>query len=56
MGKTLARALISRGAMDIPRPDVARHDPRFARHADRTIHVFEGRGVEESALPAEGVA
>jgi putative ABC transport system ATP-binding protein len=23
------------------------HDPRFARHADRTIHVFDGRIVEE---------
>lgn len=24
------------------------HDPRFARHADRTIHMFDGRVVEES--------
>src|SRR5688572_32418602 len=24
------------------------HDPRFARHADRTIHLFDGRIVEES--------
>jgi putative ABC transport system ATP-binding protein len=24
------------------------HDPRFARHAERTIHVFDGRVVEES--------
>lgn len=24
------------------------HDPRFARHADRTIHIFDGRVVEES--------
>jgi putative ABC transport system ATP-binding protein len=23
------------------------HDPRFARHADRTIHLFDGRIVEE---------
>src|SRR5450759_826974 len=23
------------------------HDPRYARHADRTIHVFDGRVVEE---------
>jgi putative ABC transport system ATP-binding protein len=23
------------------------HDPRFARHADRTIHLFDGRVVEE---------
>lgn len=26
------------------------HDPRFARHADRTIHLFDGRVVEESAV------
>src|SRR5512142_105179 len=24
------------------------HDPRFARHADRTVHLFDGRIVEES--------
>src|SRR6188474_1949823 len=23
------------------------HDPRFARHADRTIHLFDGRVVDE---------
>ena len=23
------------------------HDPRFAKHADRTIHLFDGRVVEE---------
>jgi putative ABC transport system ATP-binding protein len=23
------------------------HDPRFARHADRTVHLFDGRVVEE---------
>jgi putative ABC transport system ATP-binding protein len=28
------------------------HDPRFSRHADRTIHVFDGRIVEET-LAAE---
>jgi putative ABC transport system ATP-binding protein len=28
------------------------HDPRFARHAERTIHVFDGRIVEET-LAAE---
>ena len=27
------------------------HDPRFARHADRQIHLFDGRVVEESAEP-----
>jgi putative ABC transport system ATP-binding protein len=25
------------------------HDPRFARHAERTVHLFDGRVVEESA-------
>ncbi len=24
------------------------HDPRFARHADRTVHLFDGKIVEES--------
>jgi putative ABC transport system ATP-binding protein len=24
------------------------HDPRFARHAERTVHLFDGRIVEES--------
>jgi len=24
------------------------HDPRFARHADRTVHLFDGRVVQES--------
>ena len=28
------------------------HDPRFARHADRTIHLFDGRVVEEHDLAA----
>ena len=23
------------------------HDPRFAKHAGRTIHLFDGRVVEE---------
>src|SRR6188508_3459952 len=27
------------------------HDPRFARYADRTIHIFDGRIVEEGAVP-----
>jgi putative ABC transport system ATP-binding protein len=26
------------------------HDPRFARHADRTVHLFDGRVVEEEAI------
>ena len=25
------------------------HDPRFANHADRSIHLFDGRFVEETA-------
>jgi putative ABC transport system ATP-binding protein len=29
------------------------HDPRFARHADRTVHLFDGRVVQESAEPRE---
>ncbi len=29
------------------------HDPRFARHADRQIHLFDGRVVEEVTLPAQ---
>jgi putative ABC transport system ATP-binding protein len=34
------------------------HDPRFARYADRTIHLFDGRIVEEESLAREsaGVA
>src|SRR3989454_2886326 len=27
------------------------HDPRFARHADRQVHLFGGRIVEESVEP-----
>jgi putative ABC transport system ATP-binding protein len=30
------------------------HDPRFARHADRTIHLFDGRIVEESVEALAG--
>jgi putative ABC transport system ATP-binding protein len=28
------------------------HDPRYARHASRTIHLFDGRVVEEEKLTA----
>jgi putative ABC transport system ATP-binding protein len=24
------------------------HDPRFSRHADRTVHLFDGRIVDEA--------
>jgi putative ABC transport system ATP-binding protein len=27
------------------------HDPRFARHADRQVHLFDGRVVEETPAP-----
>ena len=30
------------------------HDPRYSRHADRTVHLFDGRIVEEERIPAEG--
>ena len=26
------------------------HDPRYAKHADRTVHLFDGRVVEEDGL------
>jgi len=34
------------------------HDPRFSRHADRTIHLFDGRVVDENveATAGAGVA
>jgi putative ABC transport system ATP-binding protein len=28
------------------------HDPRYARHADRTVHLFDGRVVEEQQAQA----
>ena len=30
------------------------HDQRFARHADRTVHLFDGRIVEEDMGPERG--
>ena len=30
------------------------HDPRFARHADRTVHLFDGRVVDENVESAAG--
>jgi len=32
------------------------HDTRFARHADRTIHLFDGRIVDENAEHADAPA
>jgi putative ABC transport system ATP-binding protein len=32
------------------------HDQRYSRHADREIHLFDGRVVEESAGEAVGAA
>ena len=29
------------------------HDPRYARNADRTVHLFDGRIVEEERMPIE---
>ena len=28
------------------------HDPRYARHAERNIHLFDGRVVDEAAMLA----
>jgi putative ABC transport system ATP-binding protein len=30
------------------------HDPRYARHADRSIHLFDGRVVEEDGAGKKG--
>jgi putative ABC transport system ATP-binding protein len=32
------------------------HDPRYARHADRTIHLFDGRLVDEKEAQATAAA
>jgi putative ABC transport system ATP-binding protein len=31
------------------------HDPRYARHADRSVHLFDGRVVEENVAAAQSV-
>jgi putative ABC transport system ATP-binding protein len=28
------------------------HDPRYARHADRSIHLFDGKVVDEQGAQA----
>ena len=30
------------------------HDPRYARHADRSVHLFDGRVVEEDGSKGRG--
>ena len=42
----LLRTLNRAGATDC----MVTHDPRYARHADRQIHLYDGRIVEESAV------
>jgi putative ABC transport system ATP-binding protein len=32
------------------------HDARFARHAERTIHLFDGRIVEDVEARAEAAS
>jgi putative ABC transport system ATP-binding protein len=32
------------------------HDPRFARYAQRTVNLFDGRVVEESEAEMQGAA
>jgi putative ABC transport system ATP-binding protein len=32
---------------------IVTHDPRYAHHAERTIHLFDGRVVEEPATPGQ---
>ena len=32
------------------------HDPRFTRYAERTVHLFDGRVVDEETAAAEGGA
>jgi putative ABC transport system ATP-binding protein len=29
------------------------HDPRYARHADRTVHLFDGKLIDEEAAQAD---
>ena len=32
------------------------HDPRYARHADRTVHLFDGKLIDEKSTQASAVA
>jgi ABC-type lipoprotein export system ATPase subunit len=32
------------------------HDPRFEKHAERIVHLFDGRIVEESMAESENSA
>jgi putative ABC transport system ATP-binding protein len=34
---------------------IVTHDPRYARYADRSIHLFDGRVVEESGEASNGL-
>jgi putative ABC transport system ATP-binding protein len=45
----LLRELHRQGATII----MVTHDPRYAKHADRTVHLFDGRVVEEETGPRE---
>lgn len=45
---TLLRNLHGEGATIC----IVTHDPRYARHADRTIHLYDGRIVEENGAAA----
>lgn len=31
------------------------HDPRYARHADRTIHLFDGKVIDANTAPADAL-
>lgn len=35
---------------------IVTHDPMFSRYAERTIHLFDGRVVEETVLEQEVAA
>src|SRR6266566_5068822 len=35
---------------------IVTHDERYARHADRAVHLFDGRVVEETSTTTTGVA